>query len=244
MLSKSKFILGQQCVKSFWLDINNIEPTNPTDEAAEARLSAGNEVGEISKTIFPGGKEVPYLPGESEKMFEITKQLIDEGITSIYEASFIYDDIFIRVDLMHKTKNGWNIYEVKSSSSIKNYHEYDASIQWHVLKNLKIVDINEVFIATLNNKYLKQKAIDPTEFFNIQPVTQIAKENRSEIEKKVRELKEIAAMRNEPKINIGAHCKKPHSCKYFNKCWPENIDDIDSVFKFYRIYTICIFKTS
>ena len=125
---------------------------------------------------------MPYLPGEPEKMFEITKQLIDEGITSIYEASFIYDDIFIRVDLMHKTKNGWNIYEVKSSSSIKNYHEYDASIQWHVLKNLKIVDINEVFIATLNNKYLKQKAIDPTEFFNIQPVTQIAKENRSEIE--------------------------------------------------------------
>ena len=235
MLSKSKFILGQQCVKSFWFDINNIEPTNPTDEAAEARLSAGNEVGEISKRIFPDGKEVPYLPGEPEKMFEITKQLIDEGITSIYEASFIYDDIFIRVDLMHKTKNGWNIYEVKSSSSIKSYHEYDASIQWHVLKNLKIVDINEVFIATLNNKYLKQKAIDPTEFFNIQPVTQIAKENRSEIEKKVRELKEIAAMQNEPKINIGAHCKKPHSCKYLNKCWPENIDDIDSVFKFYRL---------
>ena len=62
MLSKSKFILGQQCVKSFWFDINNIEPTNPADEAAEARLS--NEVGEISKTIFPNGKEVPYLPGE------------------------------------------------------------------------------------------------------------------------------------------------------------------------------------
>jgi hypothetical protein len=134
MLSKSKFILGQQCVKSFWFDINNIEPTNPTDEAAEARLSAGNEVGEISKRIFPDGKDVPYLPGEPDKMFEITKQLIDEGITSIYEASFIHDDIFIRVDLMHKTKNGWNIYEVKSSSSIKSYHEYDASIQWHVLK--------------------------------------------------------------------------------------------------------------
>ena len=55
MLSKSKFILGQQCVKSFWFDTNNIEPTNPTDEAAQARLSAGNEVGEISKKIFPDG---------------------------------------------------------------------------------------------------------------------------------------------------------------------------------------------
>ena len=235
MLSKSKFILGQQCVKSFWFDTNNIEPTNPTDEAAQARLSAGNEVGEISKKIFPDGVEVPYLPGEPEKMFETTKQLIDEGITSIYEASFIYDDIFIRVDLMHKTKNGWNIYEVKSSSSIKSYHEYDASIQWHVLKNLEIVDLNEVFIVTLNNKYLKQKAIDPIKFFNIQPVTQIAEENKLEVEKKIKELKEIAIMSNEPKINIGAHCKKPHGCIYLNKCWPENIDDIDSVFNFYRL---------
>ena len=118
-------------------------------------------------------------------MFEITKQLIDEGITSIYEASFIYDDIFIRVDLMNKTKNGWNIYEVKSSSSIKNYHEYDASIQWHVLKKLNIVDLNEVFIVTLNNKYSKESAIDPIKFFNIDAVTQLANENKSEIEQKI-----------------------------------------------------------
>ena len=77
MLSKSKFILGQQCVKSFWLDINNIEPTNPPDEGASNRLKAGDEVGEISKELFPDGKEVPYLPGEQTRMFEITKELIE-----------------------------------------------------------------------------------------------------------------------------------------------------------------------
>ena len=52
MLSKSKFILGQQCNKSFWFDINNIEPTNPPDEGSLERLSAGNEVGNISKELF------------------------------------------------------------------------------------------------------------------------------------------------------------------------------------------------
>ena len=105
MLSKSKFILGQQCVKSFWLDINNIEPSNPPDDGVKERLSAGNEVGEISKQLFSGGEEVPYLPGQENEMFEITKKLIDDGATSIYEASFIYDDIFVRVDLMNKTDN-------------------------------------------------------------------------------------------------------------------------------------------
>ena len=99
MLSKSKFILGQQCAKSFWLDLNDEPPTNEADDAAKDRLRAGSEVGEIAKKIFPGGKEVPYLRGEYKEMFDITKNLIKEGVTTLYEASFIYDDIFVRVDL-------------------------------------------------------------------------------------------------------------------------------------------------
>ena len=59
MLSKSKFILGQQCNKSFWFDVNKIEPTNPPDNGSLERLSAGNEIGDISKDLFPGGTEIP-----------------------------------------------------------------------------------------------------------------------------------------------------------------------------------------
>ena len=61
------------------------------------------------------------MPGEQGKMAEITKEYIEKGITSIYEASFIYDDIFVRVDLMNKTDKGWDIYEVKSSTRIRSY---------------------------------------------------------------------------------------------------------------------------
>ena len=159
MLSKSKFILGQQCAKSFWLDLNDEPPTNEADDAAKDRLRAGDEVGEIAKEIFPGGKAVPFLKGEHKEMFDITKNLIKDGVTTIYEASFIYDDIFVRVDLMNKTEKGWDIYEVKSSTKIKKYHEYDASIQWHVLRDLKLFSINDVFIVTLNNQYEKEENI-------------------------------------------------------------------------------------
>ena len=75
MLSKSKFILGQQCVKSFWFDINNIEPTNPTDEAAEARLSAGNEVGEISKEYFQAVRKCPIFPANQRRCSKLQSNL-------------------------------------------------------------------------------------------------------------------------------------------------------------------------
>jgi len=239
MLSKSKFILGQQCNKAFWFDINNEEPTNPPDEGALERLSAGNEVGDISKKLFPDGKEVPYMPGEELKMAEITKEFIEKGAVSIYEASFIYDDIFVRVDLMNKTDKGWDIYEVKSTTSRNSYHEYDVSIQWHVLKSLNLIELNDAFIVTLNKEFSKKDNINPWEFFNINsiriPLTQIVQDNQSEVIEKIHELKSIAVSPVEPEINIGPHCKKPHSCVYFDKCWPSNSSTIDSVFKLYRM---------
>ena len=235
MLSKSKFILGQQCTKSFWFDVNNVKPSNPPDDSAKERLSAGNEVGDISKQLFPGGQEVPYLPGKEKEMFEITKRLLEDGVTSIYEGSFIFDDIFVRVDLMNKTDKGWDIYEVKSSSSVRSYHEYDASIQWHVLKKLNLFDLNEVFIATLNNKYSKQKKISPIKFFNIHSVTDIANKNKLEVEEKIDELRTISVSPEEPTLKIGPHCKKPHACVYMDKCWPNNMNEINSIFKLYRL---------
>jgi len=235
MLSKSKFILGQQCNKSFWFDVNNIEATNPPDEGSLERLNAGNEVGDISKDLFPGGVDIPYLPGEQKRMFELTKESISQGATSIYEASFIFDDIFVRVDLMNKTEKGWDIYEVKSSTRIRSYHEYDASIQWHVLKELKMFEINDVFIVTLNNEFSRKKIIDPIKFFNIDSVLNIAQSNHQEVKQKIVELKSIAASSEEPPIDIGPHCKKPHGCVYMDKCWPNNMNDINSVFRLYRM---------
>jgi hypothetical protein len=94
MLSKSKFILGQQCNKSFWFDINNIEPTNPPDEGSLERLSAGNEVGDISKELFPGGIEIPYLPGEQKKMFELTKECISQA-----QHQYMKHHLFLMISL-------------------------------------------------------------------------------------------------------------------------------------------------
>ena len=61
--------------KSFWLNINNTDPPD-----CSRKLSAGNEVGDISSF---------FLEGEQGKMAEITKEYIEKGITSIYEIFYI-----------------------------------------------------------------------------------------------------------------------------------------------------------
>ena len=235
MISKSSFVLGVQCEKSYWFKHNRYPETNPSDDAAKERLSAGQEVGEISKMLFPDGEEIPYMGDKYQEMFSLTLEKIANGADVLYEASFIDDDIFIRVDLMKKTPKGWDIYEVKSSSSIKDYHKYDASLQWYVLNKIPEIKLNKIYVIVINNKYEKDSKIIPNELFKEEDVTDIANENLFAIKEKIIALKDLSSNNSEPAIDIGSHCKKPHGCVYLDRCWPKNKDDLDSVFTLYRL---------
>ena len=196
MISKSSFVLGNQCQKSFWFKHNRYPETNPSDEAAQERLAAGDEVGNISKMLFPGGEEVPYIKGKHKDMFDITMEKISEGAKKLYEASFYINDIFIRVDLMNKTKDGWDVYEVKSSTSVKDHHRLDASLQWHVLKQIPKIKLNRLYVIVLNNKYEKDSEIIPHDFFKKEDITDIADENEPVIKQNIISLKEISSLKD------------------------------------------------
>jgi len=63
----------------------------------------------------------------------MTRSEIEKGTTTIYEAAFSHDDVFVKVDILHKGRKGWDIYEVKSSTELKDVYVPDAAIQYHVL---------------------------------------------------------------------------------------------------------------
>ena len=240
MLSKSKFILGQQCKKALWFDVQGHEPTNPADESAIERLRAGHEVGEFAKKIFPNGVDIEYLPNKSgfQKMCDLTTSAIESGATTIYEASFIQDGIFIRVDIMNLTSEGWNIYEVKSSSRVRSYHKEDASLQWHVLKKVKGLALNDAFVIFLNSAYLRKGDVnvDVDNLFEYQtPLTDFVESNQGKIRSEIQAIKLAATSDIVPAVNIGTQCKKPHACQYLDKCWPEKTNNLDSIFRLYRL---------
>ena len=55
-------------------------------------------------------------------MIEKTKQEMEAGTEVICEASFSLEGNYCAVDILRKTKDGWAIYEVKSSS----FPEFDG----------------------------------------------------------------------------------------------------------------------
>ena len=150
-LSKSLYTRAIQCQKSLWLKKHKKEVLTPPDSKAEAIFQNGNEVGDLACKLFPNGKTVPFKLGFEDMIIQ-TKLWINMGMKNIYEASFSYDDIFVAVDILEivdVAKKEVKIYEVKSTTEVKDVYLHDASIQYYVLNGLGY-EISQVNIIHIN----------------------------------------------------------------------------------------------
>jgi hypothetical protein len=234
MLSKSRYISGQQCDKLLWFKSINKPLPEKKDKGTEDRLKTGNEIGNLAKELFPGGVDIEYLPDNPEKMVEDTNLAIEKG-APIYEATFVIDNNLIRVDLMNQTNDGWDMYEVKSTSQkkLKPYHKEDASFQWYVLSQVEELKMNNAYVITINGDYLKDGRIDLEKLFTRHNITKEVNDHLAIVPNEINKMQGIIECDVEPNTPIGPHCSKPHSCEYKKLCW-EDVKD-NSVLNLYRM---------
>jgi len=121
MLSKSKYTRSLNCPKSLWLYVHKSEE-RLVGEASLAVMSQGTTVGELAREYFPGGKMAVLEDYPCIESAERTRFFIEQGVETIYEATFIFDDTLVAVDILHKKDGKWSLYEVKSTNSVKPQH--------------------------------------------------------------------------------------------------------------------------
>tara|TARA_B100001113_G_C21109304_1_gene622460 strand:- start:723 stop:2222 length:1500 start_codon:yes stop_codon:yes gene_type:complete len=235
MISKSNFIIGQQCQRCFWYKYNGFEDISLKDNQAKQRLKDGEEVGRKVKDIFSEGVEIPYLEGNYLEMHKLTIEAIKAGSKVIYEGSFYVDDVFVRVDVMSKSSQGWDIFEVKSSSRLKSQHKEDASIQWFVLNQVKNIVLKDIYVITLNKFFKRKKDLDIEKVFTKHLLTKFVESNQLEVSETLINLKKTAEMESPPKDRSSGHDNKPHKCTLQEHCWPQGREENNSIFKLYRM---------
>ena len=101
-LSKSRFMLGLQCLKALWLNNYRPELKDEVSASQDAIFQSGTDVGVLARDLFPGGVEIPYNGLTTTEQLNRTRQLLDDGVTTLYEAAFSHDGVFVKVDLLHK----------------------------------------------------------------------------------------------------------------------------------------------
>lgn len=222
-LSKSLILKGMQCPKALYLQKNPPAFELPPQPDLEAKFRAGHEVGILAQQLFPGGTEAPFEGLSVPEQIEQTRQLIDSGAQVIYEASFEYDGIFVKVDILVKDGDAWQIHEVKMSTSVKEVNLNDVAIQFYVLGQAGLL-VSGAYLVHINNQYVRQGEIDVQQLFTGQDVLEEAVARQAGLPELIAELR-TDLLGGEPQIDIGPHCSDPYDCDFIPYCWqyiPEN----------------------
>ncbi|MFI3184718.1 MAG: DUF2779 domain-containing protein [Methylococcaceae bacterium] len=217
-LSKSRLLARRQCPKRLWLHIYKSELLSVSDNTTKVRFNTGNRVGEIARSLYPGGV---LIDGSNlqQALRDTSEILVKSPARPIFEATFEHDGQLIRADLLLPEADGYRLVEVKSSASVKSYHLIDTAIQnWVVQKNgLTVIDtaiahIDTRFVYSGNGDYrglLKETSIAAK-------LTPILVEVPNWVA-----AAQATLNGDEPIIAPGFQCETPFTCPFFWHCNPD-----------------------
>ena len=216
-LSKSRFIQGMQCHKALWLQTHFPNLQDKVSASQQAVFDAGTDVGILAQNLFPGGVEIPFEGLSVPDQLAMTQAEINKGTRTIYEAAFSFDNVFCKVDILHKSRNGWELYEVKGSTEAKEVYLNDIAVQYYIAAGAGIT-VKKASLVHIDKNYVRNGDIDVQGLFAIQNVTKTILERQTAVTK---ELKAMRAMlkKEVPAIDIGSHCSDPYPCSFHGHCW-------------------------
>lgn len=114
-LTKSRFKVGYECpTKLYYLDDKAYGNSNSDNSFLEALAEGGFQVGELAKIYHPGGIEIKSK--NKDEAAKETADLLKKDRVVIYEASFKFENLFIKADVLVKRNNFVELIEVKAKS--------------------------------------------------------------------------------------------------------------------------------
>lgn len=224
-LSKSDFLKYRTCPSYFWLWKNNPElvPEDSPEEVRENKFEQGNQVESLARGLFPNGV---LVEGYNTQAVSNTERVVSEDASVIFQATVITDNnLLAMADVLERDSDGWILYEVKSSSSVKkDKHIPDMAFQ-KLAFEMAGYKINSTRIIHLNKEFVRHsETIDPADFFATEDVSEAVETIASEVRDQVALALEKMTQSDEPTVcpcrslSKGKHCP---TFTYFNPDIPE-----------------------
>ena len=222
-LSKSRLISAWQCPKRLHLEKHHPELAEVSAQT-ESNFAIGHLVGDISQQLYgtPDSVEIAF-DKRMGLMVTKTRELIEGGANfPIFEATFQFENVLVRADVMIPDGEGWRVIEVKASTSVKDYHVLDCAIQDWVLRNSGI-DVTSISLAHINNQFVYA---GDGNYDGLLVEHDLTDEVRT-LEPTVLDL--VVKARDAvtgpmPDIAVGSRCTSPYACQFIDHCWPNDTE--------------------
>lgn len=224
-LSKSKLLAFRQCPKRLWLEIHR--PALREDSAAtQASFAVGHRVGEIARRLYDPKDKGQLIDLQAEGFdaaFVRTRELLDSS-QPIFEAGFSAEGALAFADVMLPAKRAgkkvWKMVEVKSSTSVKDYHRDDAAVQAFVARSAG-APLLSVALAHIDSRWVYPGGNDYQGLLVETDLTDEVFSRAAEVRSWIAEAHSIVRKRTQPKIATGRHCGQPYACGFRDHCESE-----------------------
>lgn len=221
-LSKSKLLAFRQCSKRLWLEIHH--PDLRTDSAAtQASFDVGHQVGDIARQLYdPTGKGTLIDPQTEGFDVAFTRsQALLQSAQPIFEAGFRAEGALAFADVMLPVKKGgkraWRMVEVKSSTSVKDYHRDDVAVQAFIARTAG-VPLAGIALAHIDSTWIYPGNGDYQGLLVEQDLTENAFGRSETVRAWISEAQGIVAKRKAPAITTGKQCNDPYECGFLAHC--------------------------
>jgi predicted RecB family nuclease len=196
------------------------------DAAAEAIIQQGREVGLLARQMFLGGVEIDGSCGLDEAIRATRELIANRDVPAIFEGVFEHGDVLVRVDILHRRRDGrWRLIEVKSTTDARDHHLEDVAIQYRVVSRSG-VDVASACLAHVNRSFVfRGGSVDPWRFFRILNVTRQVAKVQPKLIFQLRAAFTVLSMPAAPDVKPGSHCTVPVVCEFYDRCNTQRPDD-------------------
>ncbi|MEI6378098.1 MAG: DUF2779 domain-containing protein [Candidatus Falkowbacteria bacterium] len=221
MLTKSDYLKFIQCSKYLWLAKfrKDLLPED-VDVNLQKVFDEGFRVETYAYKLFPGGVDA-QVEGFAESI-ELTKELMAKKMPIIFQPTIRGKNLFCRSDIVVLNDDGqsWDIYEVKSSTMVKDLNVHDLSFQKACFEEagLKVGNVNMIHI---NNQYIKDGDINPHELLTIVSLREEIKAKEVETKDNIADALRVLKVKEEPTVRILKQCDNPFTCLFIPHCWKD-----------------------
>jgi hypothetical protein len=221
-LSKSKLLAYRQCAKRLWLEVHRPK-LREDSTATQASFTVGHQVGDIAQRLYdPKGKGVVIDPQADgfDAAFARTQELL-QSAQPIFEAGFRAEGALALADVMLPVRKGgklaWRMVEVKSSTSVEDYHRDDAAVQSFVARSSG-VPLTRIALAHIDSHWVYPGNNDYDGLLLENDLTNEAFGRGEEVRSWIADAQQIVAKKREPRVASGKHCGNPYECGFLAYC--------------------------
>ncbi|MBR1792587.1 MAG: hypothetical protein IJ764_03000 [Bacteroidales bacterium] len=188
------------------------------DAETFARFQKGRDFENTYKATFPQGIALNQLLGHQMDLYpgKTAELLSQSDEVVLFEAGFLYDDVLVLADVVHKSSEGnLSVFEVKNSRMAKKVFLSDIAIQCYVIENS--LAVLRTYGHALHLSSFSLVYNDGSGGFVVEDYLPDATAAMSDV------ARQVGCFRNllyapEPSVRMGVQCDSPYPCPYKLHC--------------------------